>query len=76
MQDFQLYVDDDRYTVVSLRFLTVASVERARELAEQVLVESPHPRGIELCQTGAHIWSKGSLLYRDQPRRTRAVGGG
>jgi len=65
MQDFQLYIDDDRYSVVSLRLLAVGSANRALEMAEKALAESPHHQGAELYGGGERLWSTGTLLWKD-----------
>ena len=73
MQHYQVYIDDDRYAVESLRFLAVASDEQAHEFAEKALAESPHHRGVELRRADARIWSKGSLPHSEQTPKTQAV---
>jgi hypothetical protein len=72
MQDFQLYIDDDRYTVVSLRLIEVSSAERALELAEKALAESSHHQGAELYHGDERLWSIGTLQREDRRPRHRA----
>ncbi len=73
MQDYQLLIDDDRYIVLSLRFLTACDVDRALELAEKALSESPHHRGAELHAGDECLWSRGSLLRSGRAPRQRQL---
>jgi hypothetical protein len=59
VRDFSLLTVDDRYSTPTLRFLTVASVPRAREHAERILGESPHHLSME-------VWEGEVLLFRLQ----------
>lgn len=47
-QMFEIYVEDDRYTVPTLRLFVAADDLGARELAAKVLAESAHHRGVEV----------------------------
>jgi hypothetical protein len=57
VRDFSLLTLDDRYSIPTMRFLTVASVPRARELAERILGGSSHHLGIE-------VWEGDVLVFR------------
>ncbi len=61
MQTFELYIDDDRYTVTTLRFLLLRDARRAREKAESAMSESAHHRGVEVYRGGARLFGLGSL---------------
>ena len=63
VQTFQLYVHDDRYVVPTLVFVEVATIERARTRAEELLSNSPHHLSVEVCQGGR------SLLLVDVDQR-------
>ena len=45
---FELYVDDDRYRVPTLRFLRAMNEAQARHIAAQLFRESPHHLGVEV----------------------------
>jgi hypothetical protein len=45
---FELFVEDDRYAVPTLRLLVAADVPCARKLAAEVLEESAHHTGVEV----------------------------
>jgi hypothetical protein len=48
MQTFELFIEDDRYTVPTLEFVQVRDVERARQLAAERLLISVHHRSVEV----------------------------
>lgn len=50
MRTFSLYLDDDRYSVPTLEFLTVRDEARAREIASRRLFESEHYRRASLVE--------------------------
>jgi len=58
---FEVFVDDDRYTVPTLHLVSAADERRARELAESLMRESAHHRGVELRWEGARLYGAGSL---------------
>ena len=45
---FEVYLDDDRYSVLQLVFITAGSDADARAAAHRLLIENRHYRGIEL----------------------------
>lgn len=61
MSTFELFIDDDRYSVPNLRFLAASDEARARTAAIQVLSESPHYRGVELFSDDRRLFGLGSL---------------
>lgn len=67
MATFQLFINDDRYSVPTLRFLTAPSGLRACELAERALQESPHHLGVELYRSDRRLFSRGSRFRTAPP---------
>jgi hypothetical protein len=67
MDDFEVYIDDDRYAVPSLYLITAPSDARARAVAEELLVSSDHHQGVELRRNGEPIFGLGS--YGPSPQR-------
>jgi hypothetical protein len=67
MIDFQIYIDDDRYTVPTLYIASLASQARAREVAERLLNESDHHLGVEVCEDGKPLFSVGSGTRQPRP---------
>ena len=61
MPDFEVYVDDDRYSVPSLYLITAQSDARARAMAEELLSSSEHHQGVELRRDGESIYALGSF---------------
>jgi hypothetical protein len=61
MPDFEVYVDDDRYSVPSLYLITASSEARARAMAEELLTGSDHHQGVELRQDGERVYALGSF---------------
>jgi len=60
MADFEVYIDDDRYSVPSLYLITAQTDARARAVAEELLVSSDHHQGVELRRGGERIFGLGS----------------
>jgi hypothetical protein len=50
LRTFTIFVRDARYSVPTIRFVTVTTEERAVELAKAQLLESRHHLAIELCE--------------------------
>jgi hypothetical protein len=61
MPDFEVFIDDDRYSVPSLYLITANSEARARAKAEELLRASDHHQGVELRQDGERIYALGSF---------------
>jgi len=57
MTDFEIYIDDGRYSAPSLYLVSAASEARARALAEQLLNASQHHRGVELRHQDERIFA-------------------
>jgi hypothetical protein len=67
MADFEVYVDDDRYSVPSLYLITAQSDARAKLVAEELLQASDHHQGVELRRSGERIFSAGSMTPSGRP---------
>jgi hypothetical protein len=61
MADFEIYIDDGRYSAPSLYLVSAASEARARALAERLLNASAHHRGVELRRQDERLFALGSL---------------
>jgi hypothetical protein len=61
MRDFEVFIDDDRYSVPSLYLITANGEARARAKAEELLRGSDHHHGVELRQDGERIYALGSF---------------
>ena len=61
MPDFEVFIDDDRYSVPSLYLITAQGEARARARAEELLHASDHHQGVELRQNGERIFALGSF---------------
>jgi hypothetical protein len=61
MPTFEVYIDDDRYSVPSLYLITAVNDARARDIAQNLWRESLHHRGFEVCQEGERLFGGGSL---------------
>ncbi|HUZ13015.1 MAG TPA: hypothetical protein VMU93_09220 [Caulobacteraceae bacterium] len=61
LASFELFVDDDRYSVPTLHLISAEDEARARMLAEGVWGESQHHLGVELRQSGERLFGTGSL---------------
>jgi hypothetical protein len=67
MPDFEVFIDDDRYTVPTLYLITANSEARARAKAEELLGASDHHQGVELRQDGESIYALGSFASLAPP---------
>jgi hypothetical protein len=79
---FELYVDDDRYEVPTLRFSVASDEAEACALAVRLLEESPHHRGVEVrrgdrrvCAVGAFADPPLARVRLDLVRPLRRAGG-
>jgi hypothetical protein len=54
MQNFEFFIEDDRYTVPTLEIVLVRDAARARELAADRLLSSFHHLSVEVRQGGLH----------------------
>ena len=67
MPDFEVFIDDDRYTVPTLYLITANSEARARAEAEELLGASDHHQGVEVRQDGECIFALGSFALLAAP---------
>ena len=58
MRTFSCFITDDRYSVPTLAFLIADDERRARQLARQRLMDSPHHLRIELLEDGRPVYSQ------------------
>jgi hypothetical protein len=68
MADFQVYIDDDRYTVPSLYLITASSEAHARVMAAELLEASEHHQGVELWLGGEAVFALGSFAVAGRSR--------
>ena len=61
MMDFEIYIDDARYSVPSLYLISAPSEARARVMAEGMLAASDLHQGVELRRDGEAIYALGSF---------------
>ena len=61
MATYQLFIEDDRYAVTTLRFLSVLDERGARDTAEKAMLESSHHLGVELYRDDRRVFGMGSL---------------
>jgi hypothetical protein len=61
MADFEVYIDDDRYSVPSLYLITAQNDAKARLAAQELLHSSDHHQGVELRRDGERIYGLGSF---------------
>ena len=59
--DFEIYVDDARYSVPSLYLISAGSEMRACAIATEMLHASDHHQGVELRRDGERIYVVGSF---------------
>jgi hypothetical protein len=71
MRTYEVYIQDNRYRVPTLRLLEAIDPVAARTTAESFMRESTHHLGVEVCQRGVRVFAMGS--YR---RRAQSVGSG
>jgi hypothetical protein len=61
MLTYEVFIDDDRYSVPTLLLINAETEARACAHAETLLQESPHHRGVELRRDGARVFGTGSF---------------
>ena len=61
MATFELFIDDDRYAVPTLKILAAVDESCARALAKQAFGESSHHVGVELYGEDRRLLGLGSL---------------
>ena len=58
---FEIFVDDRRYAVPTLHLVSAEDEAAARQIAEQMVSESDHHVGAELCYEGRLLVSLGEF---------------
>lgn len=58
---FEVYIDDDRYAVPTLKLVEAEDERAAADLAGRMLSESGHHRGVELCREGRRLIALGTF---------------
>ena len=71
MADFEVYVDDDRYSVPTLYLITAHSEQAARAEAQTVLDASDHHLGVELLRDGEPLFALGSFAVLGRAPNSR-----
>lgn len=75
---FEIFIEDDRYSVPTLKLVTAADEAEALRLAESFLAASDHHLGVELCRDGRRLMGLGSYAReprgRSEPSRTSNAG--
>lgn len=64
VQTFELFLDDDRYSVPTLKLVSADDTRDAVVIASRLLDESEHHRGVEICCEGRRLAGLGSLAAR------------
>ena len=67
MRVFELHIDDDRYRILTLVFLTMSDQQRALEFAQEKLAESCHHLGVEVRESGVRLFGLGTMQSSDEP---------
>jgi hypothetical protein len=58
---FEIYLDDARYAVPTLKLIAAPDSDAALRIAELLVAESHHHLGAEVCQGGQRIAGLGSF---------------
>jgi hypothetical protein len=64
MPSYEIFIDDDRYSVPSLYLITATDSARARAIAERLWQDSKHHRGVELRRDGELVFGCGTFEHR------------
>jgi hypothetical protein len=68
---FELYLDDDRYAVPTLKLVPADDQAGALQAAWRLMDESAHHRGVEVCLDGERLAGLGSFAARQVPPEAR-----
>jgi hypothetical protein len=68
MIDFEIYVDDARYSVPSFYLISAGNEARARAIATEMLHACDHHQGVELRRDGETIYTLGSFAAQGRAR--------
>ena len=69
MPDFEVFIDDDRYSVPSLYLISAGTEARGRAIATELLHVSDHHHGVELRRDGETIYALGSFAAQGRAAR-------
>ena len=69
MPSYEIFIDDDRYSVPSLYLITATDSARACAIAERLWQDSKHHQGVEVRREGELVFGCGTY---DQQARTAA----
>ena len=61
VRDFEIYVDDDRYSTPTLILIQVKDDKRALEFAQKKLEEDARHRGVEVRENGVRLFGLGTF---------------
>lgn len=61
---FEIYLDDVRYLVPTLKLIAAPDEDSAIKIAQLLLEESAHHRGVEVCQGGQRVAGLGTYADR------------
>ena len=61
MLAFEFYIADDRYEDLGFRIVMAKDKIRGREIADAILLETPHHTGVEVCLMSRRLFGIGSL---------------
>ena len=69
MQSYELYIEDDRYSVPTLLFVEAATKGRAKAIATTHLLSSPHHRSVSVYLENEYLFTVGARRgsQRDGP---------
>lgn len=71
LHTFELYLDDDRYAVPTLKLIAADDEAGALQAAWRLMDESAHHRGVEICLDGERLSGLGSFAARHVATRVR-----
>jgi hypothetical protein len=66
VKTFEVYVHDDRYSVLTLHIISVRDEARVKEIAERLMAESEHHLGVEVSEDGRRLFGLGSFGVRPE----------
>ena len=61
MSAYEFYIADSSAGALGFRVVLAGSMDRAREIAEGILMESPNHTGVEVRQSSRWLFAIGSL---------------
>ena len=60
MPTFLLYIEDNRYSIPTLRIVTALHAGRVRELAEELMKDNEHHLGVEVFEDDKRLFGLGA----------------